>query len=133
MPLNSMVGEGLVAYGYRSIAAELVSHLMNGVVDGLKRNGVMRRLIDAWIGSTSGEANTLSGLAPLGLFLDVLGVHFLSPDRIELAGFNPYPYPVTVKYRGTTVLRQSEKTVVIFPGGQTIEVTDPNPQTITLA
>ena len=133
LQLNTMVGEGLVAYGYRPAAAELVSRMMEGVVEGLKRNGVMRRLIDAHDGITSGEANALSGLAPVGLFLEVLGVRILSPDRVELAGFNPFQYPVTVKYRGTTVLRQREKTVIIFPGGQTVEVTDPDPQTITLA
>jgi hypothetical protein len=37
---------------------------------------------------------------------------------------NPYPWPVTVKYRGLTVLRQKEKTVVIFPDGQTVTVSD---------
>lgn len=132
LPLTTMVGEGLLRYGHRPAAAELVLRIMEGVVGGLQRTGVMRRLVNARDGSTSGEVNALTGLAPLGLFLDVLGVRFLSPDRVELDGFNPFQFPVTVKYRGTTVLRQRDKTVIIFPGGQTVEVTDPDPQLIIL-
>ncbi len=128
-----MIGMGLVSYGYRTAAAELVTHLMDGIVGSLKKNGVMRRLINADDGSANGDVNSLSGLAPLGLFLDTLGVRIFSPERINVAGINPFPFPVTVKYRGTTVLRQREKTVIIFPGGQTIEITDPNPQLVTLA
>lgn len=132
LPLNRLVGEGLLAYGQREAAAELVSRLMVGIVGNLKRQGRFFRSFHAQSGEGAGERNSLIGLAPLGLFLDVLGVHPVSPHCVYLEGFNPFPSPVTVKYRGMTVLRQKEKTVVIFPDGQTIEVTDPAPVRVCL-
>lgn len=130
--LNSMVGEGLLAYGFRVDAAELVSRLMAGILENLDQEGAFRRSFQADSAQGNGERNALGGLAPLGLFLDVLGVRLDSPFCVHLQGFNPYPWPVTVKYRGLTVMRQKEKSVVIFPDGQTVEVTDPAPQQICL-
>ncbi len=132
LPLNCLVGEGLLAYGFQVEAAELVSRLMAGLLENLKREGAFRRTFQADSAQPGGERNALGGLAPLGLFLDVLGVRLVSPFCVHLQGFNPYPWPVTVKYRGLTVMRQKEKSVVIFPDGQTIEVTDPAPQRICL-
>lgn len=132
LPLNRMVGEALLAYGYRRAAAELVSRLMAGVVVNLKRQGRFFHSFHAQGGEGAGERNSLNGLAPLGLFLETLGVHPVSPHCVYLEGFNPFSSPVTVKYRGLTVLRQMEKTVVIFPDGQTVEVSDPAPVRVCL-
>jgi hypothetical protein len=132
LPLNSMLGEGLLAYGYQLEAAELVTRLMFGVLENLKGEGAFRQSFQADSAQGHGERNALAGLAPLGLFLDVLGVRLVSPFCVHLQGFNPYPWPVTVKYRGLTVLRQKEKSVVIYPDGQTVEITDPAPQRICL-
>ena len=71
-------------------------------------------------------------MAPLGLFLETLGVRLISPTRVALSGSNPFPWPVTVKYRGLSVFRQSDKTMVIFPGGQTVNVNKPDPQVVSL-
>ena len=132
LPWNTLIGEGLVNYGYRQEAAELVLRLFSAVNHTLKHEGAFRRSYDASTGQGMGERNALNGLAPLGLFMDVLGVRLISPYRVALSGFNPYPWAVTVKYRGLTVLRQKEKTIVIFPDGQTVVVNDPNPQIISL-
>jgi hypothetical protein len=78
------------------------------------------------------ETDALSGLAPLSLFLDVLGVRLHSPHRIGLGGFNPFPWPVTIKYRGLTVLRQKETTIVIFPDGQSVNIDKPTPCTVSM-
>ena len=129
---NTLIGEGLVRYGFRSEAAELVSHLMAGIIQTLKRDQAFRRYYHADTGLGSGERNALNGLAPLSLFLDVLGVRLISPTRVAISGFNPFPWPVTVKYRGLTVLCQKEKTMVIFPDGQMVAVKDPSPQIVSL-
>jgi hypothetical protein len=132
LPFNSLIGEGLVQYGRRQLAAELVSRLMNAVVGSLKREAAFRRTYSAQNGQGSGERNALYGLAPLSLFLEALGVRLISPSRVALAGPNPFPWPVTVKYRGLTILRQKDKTVVIFPDGQTVNIDDPTPQIVSL-
>jgi hypothetical protein len=102
------------------------------VIGNFKYYGRFLRTFNASNGEGSGERNILTGLAPLGLFLGALGVRLESPDSVNLQGFNPFPWAVTVKYRGLTIMRQRDKSVVIFPDGQTIEVTDPDPVRVCL-
>jgi hypothetical protein len=132
MPWNLLLGEGLLANGYRKEAADLVTRLMNAVVQTLKQDQSFRKYYHADTGTGMGDRNSLDGLAPLSLFLDSLGVQLNSHKSISLSGFNPFPWPVTVKYRGLTVLRQLEKTTVIFPNGETVTVTDPTPCIVSL-
>ena len=129
---NSLIGGGLIRYGYRNIAAELVVRLMKVIIQSLKESHAFRRYYHAETGKGVGERDPLQGLAPLGFFLDTLGVRLMSPHRVMLTGFNPFPWPVTVKYRGITILRQKDKTTVIFPDGQTVTVDDPAPQVVAL-
>ena len=100
----------------------MLTRLMQSMLLNLKGNGAFRRTYNAQTGEGSGERNILYGLAPLGLFLETLGVRLISSHQVYLWGFNPFPWPITVKYRGLTVLRQRDKTIVIFPDGQSIEV-----------
>ena len=79
-----------------------------------------------------GEPNSLNGLPPLGLFLRILGVQIVSSTRVEIFGENPFPWPVTIKYRGLTILRGKVKTTIIFPDGQTVESNELTPQVISL-
>jgi hypothetical protein len=129
---NRLIGEGLVKYGFREQAAELMARLMNGIIQNLKSEGAFRQQYHAESGQGMGERNALQGLAPLGLFMEILGVRLISSQRVALSGTNPFPWPVTVKYRGLTVLRQKEKSVVIFPDGQAVTVTDPAPRIVSL-
>ena len=125
LPWNALIGEGLLAYGLREQAARLTTQLMAAVIQNLKRQHAFYRSYDASTGAGIGERNAVQGLAPLGLFLDVLGVEIQSPKRVTLSGKNPFPWPVTVKYRDLTVTRQAEQTVIVFPNGQTFTSPDP--------
>jgi hypothetical protein len=131
LPWNGLICEGLLRYGYREEAAELVSRIMQTVIQTLKREQAFRRYYHADLHQCVGERNALSGLAPLGLFLETLGLQLISPTRISLSGKNPFPWPVTVKYRGLTIMRQQGKTTVIFPDGQVIEIDDPTDESAT--
>jgi hypothetical protein len=42
-----------------------------------------------------------------------------------LTGKNPFPWPVTVKYRGLTITRNLNQTVIVFPDAQSITLEDP--------
>jgi hypothetical protein len=125
LPWNTLIGEGLIRYGYREQTANLVTKVMNAIIQTLKRERAFRRYYHADTDQCVGERNALSGLAPLGLFMETLGVQLVSPTRLVLSGNNPFPWPVTVKYRGLIVMRQHGKTNVIFPDGQTVEIDDP--------
>jgi hypothetical protein len=129
---NTLIGDGLIQYGYRSEAAELVARNMQATIQALKQDHAFRRYYHADDGHGSGERNAFTGLAPLGLFMKVLGVRIISPLRVALNGRNPFPWPVTIKYRGLTILRQHDKTNVVFPDGQTVTIKDPKPQIVAL-
>ena len=125
LPWNVLIGEGLLAYGMREEAAQLTARLMSAVIQNLKKQHAFYQAYHAETGAGIGERNPVQGLAPLGLFLEVLGIEIQSPKRVTLTGKNPFPWPVTVKYRGLTVTRQAEQTVVVFPDGQTLTLNDP--------
>ncbi len=122
LPWNLLICEGLLAYGFRVEAAHLFVRLMNGVIRNLKQNRAFYQHYHAETGAGLGERNALSGLAPLGLFLRILGVQVFSPNRVRLEGKNPFPWPVTIHYRGLTILRGLEETQVTFSNGKSITV-----------
>ena len=131
LPWNQLIGEGMLSYGFRREAARLVAHVMSAVVQNLKRSQAFYRNYHAETGAGLGERNALQGLAPVGLFLQTLGVEILSPMRVSLSGENPFPWPVTVKYRGLTVTRHMDHTDVFFPNGQTVTCADPVDQVVS--
>jgi len=132
LPWNRLIAEGLLRYGQREQAAQLFAKQMAAIVQSLTETHAFRRTYHADTGIGQGEATALSGLAPVGLFLEILGVRLLSAYKVGLAGINPFPWPVTVKYRGLTILRQKDKTIVMFPDNQTVTITDPEPRMVTL-
>ncbi len=132
MPWNSLIGEGLVRYGYEKEAAILFSRMMDGIVENLKRDHTFYQHIHSQSGQGVGEIYALNGLPPLGLFLKILGVQILSSKRVALRGHNPFPMPITLKFRGLTVLREEKRTKITFPGGQTAVVRNPKPRIVTI-
>jgi hypothetical protein len=132
LPWCLMIGEGMLSYGFRDTAAELVTKIMNGINHALREDGCFKEYFNARSAEGYGDNDGLRGLAPLGLFLDTLGVQILSSEKIRLSGVNPFPWPVTVKFRGMTVLRGLEKTQVIFPDGQTLLIEEQEPCLVSL-
>jgi hypothetical protein len=132
MPWNLFVGEGLLKYGFRSDAARLVAHLMTGIVQNLKQNRAFYARYHAENGTGMGERNPLHGLAPVDLFLRVLGVEILSVARVKLEATNPFPWDVTITYRGLKVKRGQDKTEVTFANGKSVTVTDTEPVVVSL-
>ncbi len=120
---NTMLGEGLVDYGFIESVAELVGRLMEAVVHSLNADGAFREAYNADQAEGLGERDHMAGVAPLSLFLSTLGVRLISPRKVWLAGHNPYPWPVTVRWRGLEIRRVPDgPTSVIFPDGQRLEV-----------
>lgn len=132
LPWNLLVCEGLLTYGFRKEAARLIAHLMTGVIQNLKQKRTFYQRYHAETGMGIGERNALSGLAPVGLFMKVLGVQVLSPTHVQLDGENYFPWPVTIQYKGLKIVRGLEHTEVRFPNGKQITVNDPAPCTISL-
>ncbi len=128
----NLIGRGLLAYGYRQEAAHLLNRLMQVIVTQLKNQKAFSQRYHVREGHGAGARHALTGLAPLGLFLETLGVRILSPTRVRLEGENPFPWPVTLRYRGLTIQREAKKTRITFPGGQTATVKSPEAHLIEL-
>ena len=56
--------------------------------------------------------------APVGLFLQIIGIEKISPGEIIVRDFNPFPWPVTVKYQRMSITREGDKTILNLPGRQ---------------
>jgi hypothetical protein len=132
LPWNLFIAEGLLKYGFRSDAARLVAHIMTGIIQNLKQNRAFYARYHAENGIGIGERNSLNGLAPVGLFLRVLGVEILSSTRVKLEGTNPFPWDVNIHYRGLKVARGQEKTEIVFANGKSVTVVDTEPVVVTL-
>ena len=133
LPWNQLIIEGLLAYGYQREATRLYIHLMNGIVQNLQQNNAFYERYNAEVGTGVGERNALAGLAPIGLFLEILGVRILSATRVRLAGKNPFPWTVVLRYRGMEIKREMSKTTVRFLNGKQVEVTDETPCIVSVS
>jgi hypothetical protein len=129
---NALIIEGLINYGYRSLAAELIQRNMKAIINSLKNDHAFRRLYLADSGDGIGEKNTISALAPLGMFMMTLGVQVISQKRTILNAFNPYPWSVSIKYRGLTIIRQKKNSMIIFPDGNSMTISNGKSQIITI-
>ena len=131
-PWNALIGQGLLDYGLRAEAALMTRRLMSAVIQNLKQQHAFACSYHAESGAGIGERNPVQGLAPLGLFLDTLGVRIESPNRVVLSGKNPFPWSITVKYRGLTITRHADQTLVVFPDEQTVTLDDPTNAMVTV-
>jgi hypothetical protein len=118
---NTMLGEGLVNYGYCHEAAELLSRLMQSAISSLRQDKAFFEAYHPDALRGIGERNHLCGVAPLHLFLHVLGVRLISPRKVWIAGRSPFPGPVTVRWRGLEILRQEDHTQLTFPDGHVVQ------------
>jgi hypothetical protein len=132
LPWNLLICEGLLKYGFRTDAARIVVHNMTAIIQNLKQNRAFFARYHAEKGTGIGERNSLSGLAPVGLFMKVLGVEILSSTRVKLEGENPFPWNVTIQYKGMKVIRGQNQTEVVFANGKSVVVTDMEPTVVSL-
>ncbi|MFN3491655.1 MAG: hypothetical protein ACK40V_05485, partial [Anaerolineales bacterium] len=51
-----------------------------------------------------------------------LGVTILSGTKVKLEGKNLFPFTVTIKYKGLTIVRGPEQTTVTFSNGESVIV-----------
>jgi hypothetical protein len=132
LPWNLFVCEGLLRYGFRTDAARVVAHIMTAIIQNLKQNRAFYARYHAEKGTGIGERNALNGLAPIDLFLRVLGVEILSGARVKLEGPNPFPWDVTISYKGLQVIRGQTKTEVIFANGKSVTVSEIEPVVVSI-
>jgi hypothetical protein len=122
---NTMIGEGLLRYGYRPEAADLITRLMAAMLHTLKTEQCFREAYNPDRLEGLGDRDYLWGVAPGHLFLQAAGIRIVNKGKVYLEGYNPFPWPVTVKHQGVTVTRPpgpNAEAEVIFPPGVVGEV-----------
>jgi hypothetical protein len=127
---NTMIGEGLVAHGYRAEAAELITRILKGMLHTLRNEKAFREAYNSDKLEGLGDRDYIWGVAPVHLFLHTLGVRIVGPRHVFLEGRNPFPWPVTVRHKGVTVVKDAESAKVTFPSGTQVTVTDPGAQIV---
>jgi len=119
---NSLLGEGLLRYGYRDRAAELIQKMMPAVIDRLRREGEFGTYYHPDESISLGDEYAFEGLAPLDLFLESLGLQLINPSKVCVEPGNPYPWPIAIRWRGLTIEYQDEQVILGFPDGTTVRV-----------
>jgi hypothetical protein len=132
LPWNSLILEGLLHYQYRKEAAVLFDGVMHAVIQTYHSDHACRATYHAMSGIGSGERNILTGLAPVGLFLKILGLQKISTKKIIVHGFNPFSWPVTVQYLGSKIEFFSDNTQITFRGRQPVVISGDGPFEISL-
>lgn len=128
---ESMVLEGLIRNGERKKAAELFARTMKAIVHSLKTDMTFHKFYHSETGKPLGAKNTLTSVIPIGLLLNILGIKIVNSSKVEIVGSNPFPWPVTIKFRGLTVVQQEKKALLIFSDGQNITVDNDQPKIIS--
>lgn len=127
LPWNQLLIEGMLRYGFVSEAADSYSRLIAAVAGNLRREKQFRRRYAAQSGLGQGELGHLWGIPSPDLFLRIAGIQPLSAREWIISGKNPFPWPITVQYQQTTLIREGDLTKIRFPGReeQTITGTEP--------
>ncbi len=122
---NARIGEGLLQHGFQDEAAGLVVKLMSAITKTLAEDQGFRSYYDANSLSGTGDLDDVQGLVPLGLFMKTIGLHLQSPYVFSVEGVNPFPWPVTVGWKGLTIRRDKDQTGIVFPDGQELQLEGP--------
>lgn len=129
---NDLLLRGLLRYGYQKEAVSIFTHLMRGFVTQLKQINAFSTTFHAETGQPSGDKNALPGLPPVGLFLKLCGLRKISAQEVIFEGDHIFPWPVALKYKGMTITRHAQDTVIHFPSGQSVTVEGPGPHHVKL-
>jgi hypothetical protein len=127
---NVMIAEGLLEYGYTAQAVDLLSRLMQACIHSLRSDKSFHDSYNPDAPQGLGERNHISGVAPLSLFLKILGVQLITPYKVLLRGTNPFEWPVEISWMGLQVRRETDQTHVTFPDGQTVVVEGDAPRLV---
>ncbi len=119
LPWNLLIGRSLLRYNKRLLAAELFSKIMDAILINLDDSGCFFSAYDAQSGKGIGRKNTPEGLVPIGFFLELVGIRFLNEKEILIEGEYPFPWPVTISFRGRKIFRDQDMTRIDFPGDKT--------------
>ncbi|MBL8146514.1 MAG: hypothetical protein JNL34_09025 [Anaerolineae bacterium] len=118
----TLVGEGLIEAGRFDAAAGLLLRLLKAQIEALRTHKAFSEYLHSNEPVGLGEIGHVGGIAPLHLFLRVVGVRIVSADKVWAGGPFPLAAPVTVRRLGVAVTRSADGTNIVFPSGRTVSL-----------
>ncbi len=128
---NTLVLQALAQAGFTEQAAAFFSQLMWAITMGLSDYGGFFPFYNMKDGQPVGARNALVGLAPLNLFVELVGIRLFSPEKLAVWGSNPFPWPVEIHWQGLSVQREGTNVNVTFPDGTIFSGSPERPILIT--
>ena len=114
---NGLLIKHVLSIGEYALAFKLFKRLMQATIKGLSQTHLISESFASSNANPSGKANSIAGVLPLGLFLEILGVRIYSPTKVRVGGTNPVPWPVTLRYLGLEITRDGKNSTIIMPNG----------------
>ena len=115
---NNILLSWLIENDEREQAFRLYSQLMVAQSSLLKSEHVISENWQVQSGRAQGLKNSVSGLMPICLFLELAGIHIYHENKVRLQGSNPFPWQISIRFRGLEVTRNGKNATIRFPNGQ---------------
>jgi hypothetical protein len=117
---NFLLGQSLHNLGMAEASEQLIERWMEAIIPALEASGSSYPVYGINTGGGMGQEDSLESLFPIRFFLQVLGVELIQDNQLSIEGFNPFPWPVTLKFRGLEIRRERKQTSITYPGRETI-------------
>ncbi len=132
LPINCMLLQGLLQYGYENAARQIVSNNLHAISKNLKLFHKMMQQYDASDGYGTGEYNIIIGAPPTSVFLKLAGINKWSRSEVIIDKISCFEKPITILYRGNTIYTTPTGHRFCSPGGMIIETTGKGPHHIRI-
>lgn len=114
---NLLLLADLIRKGELELAFKLLGQLIQAQDKQLRQQ---HSTTDRWEAQSSrflGLRNTIGGVLPLALVLDLAGIRIYNENKVSISGQNPFPWQFKVQYRGLEVIRDGKNSTVRFQDG----------------
>ena len=114
---NLLLLADLIRKGELELAFKLLGQLVQAQDKQLRQQ---HSTTDRWEAQSSrflGLRNTIGGVLPLALVLDLAGIRIYNENKVSISGQNPFPWQFKVQYRGLEVIRDGKNSTVRFQDG----------------
>jgi hypothetical protein len=115
---TTVMGEGLIEYGYAADAAALAQRLSAHIMQHLKTH----KRFDAYYGGSNAEQGSIAGVLPLHLLMRLWGVRVISATRVWAGGAYVWGTPIRIMQHGVVVERSTDGSRITFPSGKVVEL-----------
>lgn len=114
---NLLLLTELIRNGETAIAFQLLNQLILAQGKQLSQEHNTSDRWDARTGRILASRNTIGGLIPVSLLLDLAGIRIYDENKLSIQGQNPFPGTFKLLYRGLEVIREGKNSTVRFQDG----------------